>query len=529
MAHAKIAGETGEKRTGELLIRSIMKTAAQRYSEREAFYCTATSRRFTFRAVNERCNRLSNGLLALGLCKGDVVAVLSRNRIELLESMFALAKTGIVGLPLNYRMADAEILQLMASLNAVAIVCDAAFVAVAERAASEIPSLRQIIVFGGPTDPVSASVSRTIDYDLLLANSNADDPDIELHESDPFYFNLTSGTSGLPKCYSLTHYANASLWPLLQLTGLNANDVILTAFPMFGRVGLMWAGAGMLCGARNVLVNFEESLAAKLIEEERVTLTNLVPTMAAMLLQGEALRRHDMSSLRAVIFAGSPLPVPIREAVAQCMCASIHEYYGMQECGALVASTPEDRMRKPGSVGCALVHSEVRIVDESGQRLPPNQIGEIIGRSPGATTRYHDNAAKTAETFRDGWIYTGDLGSLDEDGYLTIHGRKKDMIVTGGQNVFAAEVEEAILACSGVRECAVIGLPDALWGERVSAVVSLLDGAQQSAESLIQHCRERLPGFKTPKQIIFITEPLPRTPTGKVQKFLLVQHYAQTQ
>jgi fatty-acyl-CoA synthase len=197
----------------------------------------------------------------------------------------------------------------------------------------------------------------------------------------------------------------------------------------------------------------------------------------------------------------------------------------MQESGTLVVSTPEDRVRRPDSVGHPILFAEVLVVDAEGRDVAPGQTGAIIGRSPGTVSSYYNNPEKTAETFRDGWLHTGDLGRLDEEGYLFINGRLKDVIVTGGQNVHAGEVEEAILGCPGVADCAVIGLSDPLWGESVTAVVVGAEGAVVEADAVIQWCRKSLAGFKTPKKVLIQTEALPRTPTGKVQKFLLVERY----
>jgi acyl-CoA synthetase (AMP-forming)/AMP-acid ligase II len=247
--------------------------------------------------------------------------------------------------------------------------------------------------------------------------------------------------------------------------------------------------------------------------------------MAAMLLPVQASAPRDLGSVRAIVFAGSSLPESIREQTVAALCPDIYEYYGMQETGALVVSTPDDRKRRPDSVGKPLVFSEIRIADDDGIPLGPGQLGEILGRSPNAVTAYFDNAEKSAETFRNGWIHTGDLGSLDDEGFLTIRGRKKDMIVTGGQNVHAAEVEEILLKCPGVADCAVFGLPDDLWGERVTGLVVTRNNATVTPAELEEFCRQHLAGFKTPKQFFIETGTLPRTPTGKVQKFLLVERY----
>jgi acyl-CoA synthetase (AMP-forming)/AMP-acid ligase II len=198
----------------------------------------------------------------------------------------------------------------------------------------------------------------------------------------------------------------------------------------------------------------------------------------------------------------------------------------MNEMGLLFLSRPTDRKKRPDSVGKPIVFSEVTIVGEDGRALGPNSIGEILGRSPLTATAYFDNPEKSAEAFRGGWLHTGDLGYLDEEGYLFICGRKKDMIVTGGQNVFPSEIEDALLRVPGVADCAVIGLPDELWGERVACVVVPRSGARLAAADLDAFCRQHLASFKVPKEFIFQTDALPRTSTGKVQKFLLIEQYS---
>jgi fatty-acyl-CoA synthase len=505
-----------KKGIGQALVGDFLSTAAIRFGEREAFVCSETGRRFTFRETHERCNRLANALTGLGLQKGDVVAMLSRNRVEVVETFFAWARTGLVGMPLNYRLTARETCDLLNSIGAKALICEPCFDEVLQRVTDAVPSLRHVVLIG--SEPLGVHAG----YEALLAAAPSADPVAEIEESDPFYFNLTSGTSGLPKCYVLTQYNNVNAMTMFLPMELTSRDVALTVFPMFGRVGFVWAAAGMMHGMRNVLANFDPGRVLQLIESERITIMNLVPTMAALLLAHEGVGQRDLTSLRATVFAGSSLPEPILKGVMERICPNLYEYYGMQETGALVMSTPEDRLRRPGSVGRAMLHVELRVVDEIGRPVRPGEIGEVISRSPAGVTSYHDNQAKSAETFRDGWIHTGDLASMDEEGYLFLRGRRKDLIITGGQNVFASEVEGAILACPDVLECAVIGLPDPVWGESVGAVVVVQPGSTVTAQTLREHCRDRLASFKTPRQYFVQEEPLPKTPTGKVQKFILV-------
>ncbi len=505
---------------GKMLVGNIISTAATRVPDDLAFVCAGTGRRLTFRQVNERCNRLAHALATLGLVKGNVVAFLCGNRAEMPEIYFALAKSGLVGIPLNYRLAPAEIVDLMRAMGAQALIYEARFADCVRHVRERLPAVRHYITIAAAEDG--------FDYETLLAGAVTDEPQVAVEEDDPYYFNLTSGTTGLPKSYTLTQFNNSSIAAYGPVFDLSSRDVVLTAVPVFGRIGVAWMLLSVVHGIPNVLTNFEPGAVLGLIAQEGVTITNVVPTMAAMLLASERLADTDLSSLRAIVFAGAVLPAPIREQTTRRLCASIYEYYGMQETGILVHSTPRDRVLRPDSVGRVTLFSEVKVVDPSGQPVVTGHVGEIVGRSPTTVTSYFQDSAKSAETFRDGWVHTGDLGSFDADGFLYIRGRKKDMIISGGQNVHAAEVEEHLLRHEAVAECAVIGLADELWGEQVVAVVVTKPGAQTDADALQAHCRSQLAGFKTPKRFCFQADTLPRTPTGKIQKFLLVERYDPT-
>ena len=507
---------------GRAVVGSVLATAARRFRDREAFFCATTGRRFSFRETNARCNRLANGLAALGFRKPDTIAFLCNNRAELPEIYYALAKSGLVGIPLNYRLAPAEIVSLMRAMGAKAMLFETRFVAAATRVRAELPAVGAFIAIGEGRPEWARA------YEDVLASASDAEPGIEVAETDPYYFNLTSGTTGLPKSYLLTHYNNASAATMFEAFDMTSRDVILTVFPAFGRVGFAWIAAGVMFGARNVLVDFTPAEALRLIDSEKITILNLVPTMAAMMLADPSLASRDLSSLRVLVFAGSMFPEPLRLRTAARLCPHVYEYYGMQETGTLTVSTPEDRKLHPDSVGAPLCFAEVRIERLDGSLAAPGELGEIVGRSPATCTAYFDSPAKSAETFRGGYVHTGDLGLMTEDGFVVIKGRLKDMIVTGGQNVHAAEVEEILLTAPGVGDCAVFGLPDETWGERVAALIVAAPGAGDAltAESVAAHCRERLAGFKIPRTIAFQSEPLPRTPTGKVQKFLLVERFA---
>jgi fatty-acyl-CoA synthase len=508
-----------QRALGQMVVGNVLATSAIRYPHAPAFYCASTDRRFSFSEVDARTNRLSQALLSRGLKRGDVLAFLLSNRAEIVEVYFALARTGIVGLPLNYRLTETELIELMYAMRATALVYEKRFGLVAHRLRAALPDVDPIIRIDGDGNAIGD------DYEELLAAASPQAPSIEIEETDPFYFNLTSGTTGVPKSYILTHYNNTTLDPLLRTVELTPVDVVMTVFPIYGRVGVAWVIGSAMCGVLNVLADFEPAEVLRLIEAEGVTIVNLVPTMAAMLLSVQAASPRDLSSLRAIVFAGANLPASIREQTMKSLCRDIYEFYGMNEMGPLVISNPEDRRQRPDSVGKPITFSQVRIVDDKGTDLSPNQIGEILGRSPMGAIAYFDNPEKSAETFRSGWVRTGDLGCLDEDGFLFIRGRKKDLIVTGGQNVYPAEVEEIVLRHESVAECAVFGLPDDLWGERVVCVAVPRSAADLTVAGLEAFCRRNLASFKVPKEFVLDSGPLPRTSTNKVQKFLLAARF----
>ncbi len=509
-----------QKSTGTFNVGNFLKVASIRYRDREAVYCSTTGRRYTFLELNNRVNRLANGLMAMGLKKNDVAAFLCTNRSEILEIFFALAKIGVVGVPLNYRLAPEEIIELVDHCHAGSFLFDPWFGETAEKVRDRLPEIKHFVGMG---DQISEFV---MDYETLISESSSEEPGVEISEDDVQYFNLTSGTTGHPKVYTLTHYNNTSAVSIMSShLDITPDDVILTAFPIFGRVGMGWCLCGILTGARNVIHQFHPTEILELIESEKVTVSNWVPAMASFIFMQEEFDKYDLSSLRALIFASSPLTTDLQKEVRDRICPNLYEYYGLQESGILVAAGPEEKARRSDSVGKLVFSADVRIVDAKGNDVKTGEIGEIIGRSPSTTSGYYKNEEKNRESFRNGWFYTGDLGRFDDEGFLYLAGRIKEMIITGGQNVFSMEVEDVIMGHPGVAECAVIGLPHKTWGEAVTAVVVKKADVDVTKEELISFVREKIAGFKTPKEIIWYGGPLPRTPTGKVTKFVLVEKY----
>lgn len=507
---------------GQITVGSILRTSAARYEDREALFCAGTGRRFTFRQLNSRSNQLAHALMGLSLERGAVVAFVCSNRAEILDIYVALAKSGLVGLPLNYRLAPAEMSTLIEAMGAVAIICEARFGDVLNHLRAHSPALRHY-VWIGPDAPKGCH-----SYDELLSTGSTSEPQVEIDERAPYYFNLTSGTTGLPKSYVLTQYSVCFLHAGLLAQDARPDDVYLTVFPAFGRLGLGSLLMSIMTGARNVLVNFEPATTLGLIETESVTFIWLVATMAALLLAVPHLDSRKLKSLRAVGFVGAMLPASIREQTISRLCTNIYEGYGLQEIGMLTISTPADRQHRADSVGRPVLFTDVRIVDTADKDVAVGEIGEIVGRSPSTITAYYQSPARNTETFRGGWFHTGDLGRLDEAGYLYLCGRVKDMIVSGGQNVHSSEIEATLLGLPGVIDCAVVGLPHEIWGEVVSAVIVAQQATALDMRQVQDFCRKTLASFKVPRHVVFQQEALPRTPTGKVQKFILVERYRST-
>ena len=504
---------------GNVTVGAILASAAARFPEREALLCAGSGRRFTFRQLNDRSNQLANALLALPSERGSVVAFLCANRAEIFEIYVALAKSGLVGLPLNYRLAPTELAALINATGAITLFCEARFANAVEHLKAHCPSLVHIYWIGEPGSDSHRS------YDELLSTAPVTEPHVDIDDQAPYYFNLTSGTTGLPKAYILTQYSACSLLGGIIAQDVRADDVSLVVFPVFGRVGFANLLLAITVGARSIVANFDVEETTKLIERESVTLIWLVPTMAALLLQSPELDSRNLNSLRSVGLIGSMLPAAIRERITARLCPRIHEGYGLQETGMLTMSSPDDRQRAPESVGRPVMFADVRVVDQNGHPVAVGAIGEVIGRSPNCITEYYQSPAKNAEVFRDGWFYTGDLGRFDAEGFLYLCGRVKDMIISGGQNVHSAEIEAALLKMVGVADCAVVGLPHEVWGEVVAAVIVTTDGANLAVAQVQDFCRSTLAGYKVPRVVLFQDDPLPRTSTGKVQKFRLVERY----
>ncbi len=510
-------------RASQVTQSNLPKTAAARYRDREAVFCSMTGRRFSFREVNERMNRLANALLSLGIQKGDHCAFQCRNRAEAGEIYGALVKIGAVAVPLQWGFGPDQIVEYLRFVGARLFLFEDIYAPTAAEVRKALPDIETFICIGKQT------AETALPYEELIWGCPATLPFIEVDSDDIQCIDTTSRTTGVQKVFPLTHGNGLNALGLFTaMHDLTGTDVILTVFPLYGRAGLGWYGAGFLVGARNVLFQpdvTDLSGILKIIQEERVTITFWTPIVASVLLKIPQLDRYDLSSLRGIAFSASPFPVALQREVRERICPNIYEFYALQEAGIIAHAGPDQKRANPASVGTRCFGTELRVVDEKGRDVPTGQIGQIICRALTAAPGYFKNEERTRAAYRDGWFYTGDWGRLDEDECLYFLGRREDMIVTAGGTVFAPGIEEVLTSHEGVMDAAVIGLPDYPSGERVVAVVVRDPRKDTSDRVLVDWCRERLSPNEVPGRIIFTTT-LPRNSVGKVTKYALVEKYS---
>ncbi len=516
--------ETGRSsaRASQITQATLIKTAAARFRDREAVFCSMTGRRFTFRHVEERTNRLAVALIGRGVKKGDHCAFQCRNRAEAGEIYGALVKIGAVAVPLQWGFSPPDIVEYLGFVGARVLLFEDIYATTAEEVKKSLPGVTTFICIG------KREAGYALPYEELIAESHADLPFIEVDSDDIQCIDTTSRTTGPRKVFPLTH--GNGLFGLGFFTtthDVTSDDVILTVFPLYGRGGLVWYGAGFLTGARNVFLQPEITDLAgmlRIIQDERVTITNWSPPLASLILRIPDLDRYDLSSLRGISFSNSPFPVALQHEVMERICPNIYEFYGMHEAGVITLMGPEDKRINPASVGTRYFGTDLRIVDGDGKDVPAGEIGQIVCRGVSVTAGYFKDEQRNADSYRDGWFYTGDWGRLDEDDFLYFMGRREDMIVSAGKTVFALGVEEVLASCEGVLDVAVIGLPDDTLGQAVVAVVVRDPRKSISKEALIEWCRERVTANEIPQRIIFSTM-LPRNRVGKVTKYVLVDKY----
>lgn len=476
-------------------------------------------RSFTWTDLAERASRVAQALAASGVGSGDRVAFFDKNSAEHFDVFYGAAMLNAVCVDPNWRLAAPEVQFIVDDAAAKVLVVGAEFAEMIESIADQLPTVEKIVVIGD--HPTYES------FDAWMASFEPVDPEV-LSTGDDIAFQLySSGTTGRPKGVMLSNDNFMGLLPMSEeIWELSANSVNLAAMPLFHIGGGGWATAGMYNGCTTVIMRDLDPMAlAGLIEQHKITHAFVVPAVLAFMLFTPDLDASQLSSMEILVYGASPISEDIlKQSVALFGC-KFWQAYGLTETtGAVFNLPPEDHvldgpnLHRLRSCGIAGPGVEVRIVDDEGNDVPEvGDVGEIWIKSAQVMAGYWNNPEATAEAVVDGWFKSGDAGYLDADGYLYIHDRVKDMIVSGGENVYPAEVENAMMSHPEIQDVAVIGVPDDRWGEVPKAIVVPVADSSPDADEIIAYARERLAGFKTPKSVDFATE-LPRNPTGKVLK-----------
>jgi long-chain acyl-CoA synthetase len=509
---------------GAFLTRNAMK-----YPDKVCLIDYGTGKRLTYEEFNKRVNRLANGLKSLGLRKGKRAGLFMTNRIEWPEIYYALSKLGTPLVQLNFNLKPDELLYVIKHSGLSLLFIDEVL---QQNIVSLLPHIKQVkpILLG------SEKASWAVMYEDAFDHSNSHEPDVAIDEDNIHSICYTSGTTGLPKGAELTH-ANLIFGHYYQMTseyGFSCNDNFLITTPSANRVAWGRLTSAISLGATAcIMKKFSVKEAMEAIERERITVVSMVPTIARMILQVPNLEDYNTGSLRIFLLTGEAFPletqIKLRDRFPD---VGMISFYSSTETGAVSGLGPDDILEKPDSAGRPIAGVDVRIVDESDQDVAVGGAGEILMKcgKPGrwlVMKRYHNNPKATREAFLQGWFRTGDIGRLDEHGYLYIVDRKRDMIISGGYNVYGREVEKVIQGHPTVKEVAVVGVPDNNFGEAVKAFVVLKDNQRVVRSDVLKNeimelCKEKMAGYKKPKYIEFI-DALPRNQMGKVTKYVLRQ------
>jgi fatty-acyl-CoA synthase len=478
--------------------------------------------RQTYAQLDATVNRTANALTARGVRQGERIALFSHNSHGFVVASLALARLGAIMVPINFMLGADEVRFILEHSGTTGVIVEDALVDVMEHAlTAEASGLRCVI-----GDDVEGWES----LETLMHYDDASEPDVAIADDDVVAITYTSGTESRPKGAMLTSRSLIAQFVSCIVDGeMTREDVEVHPMPLYHCAQLYcFLMPDLYLGGTNVILpraDPGEILAA--IEAERATKLFCPPTVWIGLLRHPEFEHRDLSSLRQGYYGASAMPVEVlREIARRLPDVRLFNFYGQTEMSPMATLLrPEDQIRKAGSAGLPAINVETRVVDDQDQPLPPGEVGEIVHRSPHAMLGYWNDPEKTAATFRNGWFHSGDLGVIDDEGYLSVVDRKKDMIKTGGENVASREVEETIYAHPSVKEVAIFGIFDPRWIEAVTAAVVLREGEDVSEADVIAFCRERLAGFKVPKYVVLLDE-LPKNASGKLLKRELRDRYA---
>ena len=486
----------------------------------------------SYRELNGRAARFANAIISLGLAPREKVAVISRNCTEYVEIICGLVKAGLVHVPINWRLSSEEMDYVINNSDSVAVVLGKEFlekILPVREKLKNVPTTNYILIDG--------MAEEMKNYEEIIAGAEGREPSVENGEFDPYFIGYTSGTTGKPKG-AVTRHAN---WEVkakgfVMIMGIQPtpDEVQLLTMPLFHMNAINSMGASLYAGQTVVVMaRFDAEEALRLIQTYKCTFSSMVPTMYHRLknLPEEIKNRYDTSPLKSLLQSSAPLPFSTKKWIVEFFKSTgLYEAYGGTEAGGATLLLPQEQLARPGSVGRPFPTTEVKVVDEDGKELPTGQAGQVVSRPRSvngpvpAVTEYYKDPGATAENFKNGWFYSGDMGYFDEDGYLYLVDRMLDMIISGGENIYPKEIEDVLYAHPSITDAAVVGVPDDEWGESIKAVVALKEGAAATEKELIEFCKGYLGKYKTPKSIDFMDE-LPKTETGKILRRVVKEQY----
>lgn len=497
----------------------IVRRNARRFPHKPAI--VFGERRCTWRELDWRVDRVANALRACGLERGDFVAILLPNCPEYIELYFGIARAGFVALPLNYRLTPAELAQILEHARPSLLVVGAAFADRARELEALLPELQRRWIVG------EAFLDGATRYEQALRDAAAQPLDSPVGDDDTFAVFFTSGTTGLPKGAMVSHLnLEANAFNQFVADGSRGDDINLVATPLYHMGAVFMGVTYMMLGCTQVILeHFEPAAWLAAVRRHAATVALLVPTMINALVNHAELATSPLPSLRLVFYGGGPMPPAVLARALERLRCGFTQGYGLTEtleATFLVAAdhVPDgsaQQRRRLASAGREAVGVEVRIVDANGRDVDTGEVGEVLVRSRSVIAGYWGRPDETAKAIRDGWFHTGDLGYLDDERYLFVVDRVKDMVVSGGVNIYTKEIESVLYEHPAILEAAVLGLPDDKWGEVVTAVVALRPGMSASAAEVIEHCRRSLASYKKPRVVAFLDE-LPKNPSGKILK-----------
>jgi len=509
----------------------ILRVHAKNYPSKVALK-DGRGKTLTYPELDSRTNRLANGLLGLGLSKGDRVAVMLYNCAEFVEVDCALAKAGLVVVPINWRYLDKEVAYVVDNSDAKALIGGEDFV-------DCIDGIRGGFKKIGADRYVSVGSKRFegyVDYESLIAESSDTMPSVQVEGEDTWFQIYTSGTTGVPKGVARSHQSYIAFYLINAVEfGFSERDKGMIIMPLYhvnstfyGPL-FLYVGASLFIGRDK---GFDPVELLRTFSEEKITFTSLIPTHYSLILNvpEEVRKQFDVGSVRKLLCSSAPARVHVKKGILQCFPnVELFEAYGSTEAGLVTLLRPEDQLRKPGSIGKeCLGTDELKLLDENGKEVAVGEVGELYSRGPMMFNEYYKLPDKTKASFRDGYFTARDMAKKDEEGYYYLVDRKDNMIITGGEHVYPSEVEAIISQHPKVFDVAVIGVLDDVWGEAVKAVVILKEGQTATQEEIIEWCRGKMAGYKKPKTVDFILpEDMPRTTTGKILHRKLREKYQQ--